>query len=253
VELLIVCPLALIAGFVDAIAGGGGLISLPAYLFAGLPVHQAIGTNKLSSTMGTLASTWRFAKHGYLAAPLVLVGVCCGLTGSFCGSNLVLLVGDTVIKWLMLAALPLIMYYVLRTRDLDRYAQEGFGLRKTLVITAIIAAIIGVYDGFYGPGTGTFLILLLTSCAHLDLRTANGTTKAINLATNVTALVVFAFGNVVLVGLGLVAGVFNIIGNLLGAHLFAHDASRITRPIIIVVVIVFAIRLLFDLLGTPSI
>ncbi len=248
-EFLIVCPLALIAGFVDAIAGGGGLISIPAYLFAGLPVHQAIGTNKMMSTMGTLAATWRYVKHGYLVKPLVTVGVACGLAGSFCGSNLALMADDVLIKVLMLAAIPPIAFYVFRTKDLDRHADDPFPLRKTMAITACIALGVGVYDGFYGPGTGTFLILLLTGAAHLGLSEANGTTKAINLATNVTALVVFLANGTVIVALGLAAGAFNIAGNLLGAHFFHKDGSRITRPIIAVVLVLFAAKLLSDLLG----
>ena len=247
-EFLIVCPLALVAGFVDAVAGGGGLISIPAYLFAGLPVHQAIGTNKLSSSMGTLAAVWRFARNGYLVPRLVAVGVACGLAGSFCGSNLALLADEALIKALMLAALPVVAFYVLRTKDLDRHAGDGFSARRTAAFTAGIALAVGVYDGFYGPGTGTFLILLLTGVAHLSLKEANGTTKAINLATNVSALAVFLVNGVVLLPLGLAAGAFNIVGNLLGARLFSKDGSRVTRPIIAVVLVLFAAKLLTDLL-----
>ena len=244
-EFLIVCPLALVAGFVDAVAGGGGLISIPAYLFAGLPVHQAIGTNKLSSSMGTLAAAWRFARSGYMVPRLVAVGVACGLAGSFCGSNLALLADEALIKTFMLLALPPVAFYVLRTKNLDRHAHDGYAPRKTAALTACIALAVGVYDGFYGPGTGAFLILLLTGVAHLGLQEANGTTKAINLATNVSALAVFLVNGVVLLPLGLAAGAFNIVGNLLGARLFAKDGSRITRPIIAVVLVLFAFKLLF--------
>lgn len=243
-EFLIVCPLALLAGFVDAVAGGGGLVSIPAYLFAGLPVHQAIGTNKLSSSMGTLAATWRFARSGYLVPRLVAVGVACGLAGSLCGSNLALMTDEAVIKGLMLAALPVIAFYVLRTKNLDRHAGDERPMRQTAMFTACIALVVGVYDGFYGPGTGTFLILLLTGVAHMGLREANGTTKAVNLATNLAALSVFLINEVVLLPLGLAAGAFNIAGNLLGARLFAKDGSRITRPIIGIVLALFAAKLL---------
>ena len=89
-EYLIVCPLCLLAGFVDAIAGGGGLISLPAFLFAGLPVHSALGTNKLQAAMGTVVATWRYAREGYMVRGFVTVGVLCGLFGSACGTRLLL-------------------------------------------------------------------------------------------------------------------------------------------------------------------
>ena len=95
-EFLVVCPLAFIAGFVDAIAGGGGLISLPAFVFAGLPVHQAIGTNKLASSLGTTIATVRYAMSGYMVKAFVAVGVACGLSGSYTGSNLALLADAAV-------------------------------------------------------------------------------------------------------------------------------------------------------------
>ena len=142
-EFLIVCPLALLAGFVDAVAGGGGLVSIPAYLFAGLPVHQAIGTNKLSSSMGTLAATWRFARSGYLVPRLVAVGVACGLAGSLCGSNLALMTDEAVIKGLMLAALPVVAFYVLRTKNLDRHAGDERPMRQTAMFKACTTGFTG--------------------------------------------------------------------------------------------------------------
>lgn len=247
-EFLIVCPLALIAGYVDAIAGGGGLISLPAYLFAGLPVHAAIATNKMSSTLGTFFATLRYARHGYMVKSLVVVGVVCGLAGSSAGSNLALITGDGVFKIIMLVILPVIGFYVLRTKDLSVRAAQPLSKRTTIVATAAIALGIGIYDGFYGPGTGTFLMLLLTGVARLDLTVAAGTTKSINLATNVAALAVFLVNGAVLLPLGLAAGAFNIAGNLLGSRHFTQRGSSITRPIMLVVIALFALKLIYDLL-----
>lgn len=248
-EFAIVCPLAFIAGFVDSIAGGGGLISLPAYIFAGIPVHNALATNKLMSSMGTTVAAVKYAVNGYMVKRFVLVGVACGLVGSCCGSNLVLVTDDTVFRVFMLIALPPIAFFVLKTKNLDTFAERPLPPRRALAITAVIALAIGVYDGFYGPGTGTFLMLLLTAVAHQDVRTAAGTTKAINLATNYAALAVFFVNGAVLVPLGLIAGVFNIAGNFLGASMFAKAGSSIARPIMLVVMVLFAVKLMFDLLG----
>jgi len=248
-EFLIVCPLALIAGYVDAIAGGGGLISLPAYLFAGLPVHAAIATNKMSSTMGTLFATLRYARHGYMVKSLVVVGVACGLAGSAAGSSLALATGDAVFKVIMLAVLPIIAFYVLKTKNLSAQAAHPLSARGAVLATAAIALGIGVYDGFYGPGTGTFLMLLLTGVARLDLTVAAGTTKAINLATNTAALVVFLVNGAVLLPLGLAAGAFNIAGNLLGSKHFTQQGSAVTRPVMLVVIVLFALKLVGDLLA----
>ena len=246
-EFLIVCPLALIAGFVDAIAGGGGLISLPAYIFAGIPVHNAIATNKMASTMGTSIATLRYALSGYMVRAFVIAGVACGLTGSWAGSNLALLADAQVIKLIMLIAAVPIAFFVLKTKNLDKFADDPLPRRRALALTAVIALLIGVYDGFYGPGTGTFLMLTLTTLAHQDVRTAAGTTKAINLSTNAAALAVFLVNGTVLVPLGLAAGAFNILGNYLGARSFTKKGASIVRPIMLVVMALFAAKLIFDL------
>ena len=246
-EFLIVCPLAFVAGFVDSIAGGGGLISLPAFIFAGVPVHNALGTNKLSSTMGTTIATIKYAINGYMVRAFVVAGVVCGLAGSALGSNLALIADDTFIRVFMLVALPLIAFFVLKTKNLDKFADEPLPRVRALAVTAVVALALGVYDGFYGPGTGTFLILLLTTLAHQDVRTAAGTTKAINLSTNVAALVVFLVNGAVLLPLGLAAGAFNIAGNYLGASKFTKSGSTIVRPIMLIVLVLFAVRLVVDL------
>ena len=158
---LIVCPLTGLAGFVDAVAGGGGLISLPAYMIAGLPVHAAIGTNKLSSGMGTALATGRLAKGGNI--PWRQAGLCilAALIGSWAGARLALLVDPEVFKRLMLVILPLTALYLLRSRPLGDGAGD-LPRRAMTLRAALIALGVGVYDGFYGPGTGTFLLLLLT-------------------------------------------------------------------------------------------
>ena len=248
-EFLIVCPLAFIAGFVDSIAGGGGLISLPAYIFAGLPVHMALGTNKLSNSMGTLVATARYALHGYMVKEFVLIAVPLALAGSWAGSSTAMITGDTAFKIIMLAALPFIAFFVLRTRDLDVFSKTEIPERRALAITACIALAVGFYDGFYGPGTGTFLMLLLPALAHQDVRHAQGTTKAVNLSTNLAALAVFTVNGQVLLGLGLVAGAFNIAGNWLGAQSFIGRGSAVARPVMLVVIVAFAVKLLVDIIA----
>lgn len=246
-EFLIVCPLVFLAGLIDAIAGGGGLISLPAYFFAGLPAHAALATSKLSSTMGTTVATIKFALRGYMIKKYLIAGVIFGLAGSFIGSNLVLIASNELLMIFMLLSLPAVGFFVLKTKDLDDFADHRRSERTAMLLVSGISFTVGIYDGLYGPGTGTFLLLLLTSVAHLSMREAAGTAKAINLATNISALVVFLLsGNVVII-LGLVAGLFNIAGNWIGANLFHKKGSAIVRPILVVVLILFALKLLYDL------
>ena len=213
----IVCPLVLLAGFVDAIGGGGGLISLPAYLIAGLPPHQAIATNKLSSTCGTGVTAVRFARQGLIPWRMAIPCVAAALLGAFCGARLSLLVDSAVLSKVLYVVLPVTAVLVLRKNTLREEAPPPENVKKTTAVAAAISLAVGVYDGFYGPGTGTFLIILFSMLAKLDIRSANGLCKAVNLTTNVTSLLVFLRGGQVLITLGLAAAACNMLGNWLGS------------------------------------
>ena len=247
---LIVCPLIGIAGFVDSIAGGGGLISLPAYMISGLPVHTSIATNKLSSAMGTTIATAKYARSGFIDWHLAIFCIAASLAGATLGANLALIISDAVFKILMLIILPLTALYVLRKKDLfaDEKA-EKLSFAQTAVLSSIIALALGMYDGFYGPGTGTFLILLLTRFARMDLHRANGITKAINLTSNISSLVVYLINAQVLLPLGLTAGLFSILGNYLGSRCFTSKGAKIARPIILLVLTVFFVRTALEMAG----
>ncbi len=239
-----------IAGFVDAVAGGGGLISLPAYLISGIPVHMAIGTNKLSSGMGTALATFRYAKSGYIRWKLAAFCAVCALVGSSCGAELALLIDDGAFKIIMLVILPLVALYVLRGKALVNDGEKTpLSPVKTTVIAMVVALVIGAYDGFYGPGTGTFLILLLTGVAHLCLSEANGIAKVTNLATNVAALTVYLFNGKVIFPLGLAAGCFSIAGNYIGTRFFAKGGAKSVKPIILIVLAIFFVKVLTEVLG----
>ena len=245
-QFLIVCPLVFLAGLVDAAAGGGGLISLPAYMISGIPVHYAIGTNKLSSGMGTALATIRYARAGYVRWGLAGICAVCALIGSSLGANLALLLSAAVFTKLMLVILPLTALYVFRSRKLED-SGTPYPMGKTAAISLAAALIIGAYDGFYGPGTGTFLLLLLTGLAHMKLTEANGIAKVINLTTNVTALSVYLMNGKTILLLGLVAGLFSIAGNYLGTKLFAKGGAKFVRPLILVVLAIFMIRVISEL------
>lgn len=246
-QFLIVCPCVFIAGFIDAIAGGGGLITLPGYMLAGLPPHNAIGTNKLSSCMGSVVSTTKYALSGYInwkTAPLCAVF---SLAGSTIGSNLALLIPDSAFKIIMLIALPLIAAYVFTSKKLET-TKEAYPYGKTIALCLFIAFIIGGYDGFYGPGTGTFLLLSLTAIARLTLNEAAGTTKVINLMSNAAALAVFIYNGKVIYPLGIVAGLFSMTGNYLGAKAFSKNGVKFVKPVVIIVLALFFAKIIFEFL-----
>jgi hypothetical protein len=247
---LIVCPLLFLAGFVDSIAGGGGLISLPAYLLAGLPTHLAIGTNKLSSACGTSLTTIRFIRKGLVRWKLALPGVAAAMLGSSLGSRLSLAADERLIRGLLLAVLPIAAFLVLNRRLFpDREQDEEVSPRRTLLVCLTSALVIGFYDGFYGPGTGTFLIVAFTVFAKLSVGTANAQAKVINLTTNLTALAVFLRGGTVLAPLGLAAAGCNMLGNYLGSGLAMSKGAKITRPIILGVLALLLVKILSEGLG----
>ncbi len=233
---LIVCPMLFLAGLVDAIGGGGGLISIPAYLLAGLPVHQTIATNKLSSTCGTGLATIRFIKEGLVNWRLALPTILFAMMGSSLGANLSMMMEEGIMETVLFIVLPVVAFIVLNPRIFhDNEEQEVTVNKKTMLVAILSAFVIGGYDGFYGPGTGTFLIIAFTLFAKLDIRTANAHTKVINLTTNITSLVIFFLNGQVAVTLGLAAAACNMAGNYVGASLAMTKGSKITRPVIILV------------------
>ena len=247
---LIVCPLIAIAGFVDSIAGGGGLISLPAYLLSGLPVHACIATNKLSSAMGTTLTTARYAREGYIQWKLAVFCTAAALLGASLGARIALLIDDRVFRMLMLVILPLTALYVLRRKNLfDGDERPPLPFARCAAVCTAVALVVGTYDGFYGPGTGTFLLLLLTRFARLDLRHANGLTKVINLSSNIASLTVYLLSGQVVILLGLVAGVFGLAGNYLGSRSFTRRGADIARPVVLLVLAIFFVRTVLELLG----
>ena len=241
---LIICPLVFLAGFVDAIGGGGGLISLPAYLIAGLPAHQAIATNKLSACCGTALAAFRFARQGFIRWRQALPAMGAAVVGAWCGAHLSLLVDSAVLTKVLYVVLPITAILVLRKDTFREQPAGDVSERKTTLIAAAAALIIGVYDGFYGPGTGTFLIIAFSLLAHMDVRTANGQCKAINLTTNVTSLIVFLRSGQAVITLGLAAAACNMLGGWLGAGMALRSGAKVTRPIILLVLVLLALKVL---------
>ncbi len=241
---LVICPLVFLAGVVDAVGGGGGLISLPAYLIAGVPTHFAIATNKLSSSCGTALTTIRFIRNKLVDFKLAIPGVIAAMIGSALGARLSLFISEKILSYLLMGVLPLAALLVMNKKLFsDRPdAPDSYHFHQH-VILFISAFCIGVYDGLYGPGTGTFLIIAFTVFGRLPVRKSNGQAKIINLTTNVTALAVFLLHGQVLLLLGAVAAICNMAGGYLGAGLAMRKNVAFIRLSILFVFILLAVRL----------
>ena len=242
---LIVCPLLFLAGLVDAIGGGGGLISLPAYLLSGVPLHNAIATNKLSSACGTTLATVRFIRQGLVNWRLALPTIAFAVLGSSLGAHLSMATGEGIMEKILFVVLPLVAFLVLNPRIFHDNREAEIRLNRRTLLTAILSSFaVGIYDGFYGPGTGTFLIIAFTVFARLNIRTANAQAKVINLTTNITSLTIFILNGQVVFLLGLAAAVCNMAGNYVGAGLAMTRGSRITRPVILLVLVLLFLKVL---------
>ncbi len=247
--LLLICAGVFLASFMDAIAGGGGIISVPTFLmaFSGLPTYYALGTNKLSAGIGTIFSTARFIRQGYVHWKLFAPAIVLALAGSVAGTWLQLRTPDVVLKYLLLAVLPVVAVVTLRSRDWPETPSPiSAAAQAAIVWTA--SFFIGGYDGYYGPGTGTFLMLVFIRLARMDTRHAAGGVKVINLASNLGSLFTALTAGYVYVGVGLVASLASIAGHYLGAGLAIKNGSRIVRPTVVLVLILLTAKVGSELL-----
>jgi len=236
-----------IASFVDAIGGGGGIISVPVYLVAGLPTHFALGTNKLSAGIGTAASTIRYLKKGFVDWQLALPSVVLAIGGAYVGTSLQLLTDERSLKYMLLLVLPIAAALLLRKKSLPETKGELPCGKRSLIVWSS-SLLIGAYDGFYGPGTGTFLLLAFCMLAKLDVRTASGNVKLVNFSSNMGALATSLLAGKVLIGIGAVAACFSIAGHYLGAGLAIRNGARIVRPVVLTVIGLLMIRVIMELI-----
>ncbi len=244
-QFLIVCPLVFLAGFVDSIAGGGGLISFPAYLLAGVPVHVILGTSKLSAFPGAIVAAARFAKSGLVQWKLALP---CGLIaalGAFAGARIALGVDEAVIRSLMVVVLPVVAFYVLRSKpDPGEEEKAELPFEKLLIPSLAASFVIGAYDGFYGPGTGTFLILVFAGPLKMHMKHSAGISKVVNLAADIGALLTFTASGKVNVALGVAAALFCMAGSYFGSGLVVNNGQKIVRPVILTVLVLLFAKIL---------
>ena len=247
--LVFLCFMVGLAGFVDASAGGGGLISLPAYMVTGLPVHLLYGANKFSSACGTTFASAMFFRSGALDLQVALIAAAASFAGSTLGSRLVLLLPGEVLKIMVLVMLPIAALIIFTQRKLpeeDRSSQVP--RKKALTLAVVIGLLIGLYDGLVGPGTGTFAIIAFTSVLKFDLRTASGNAKVLNLASNYASLTVYLLSGLVVFSVALPCAVGNICGNLLGSQLALKKGARFIRPMLGVVLTLLLVKVGMDML-----
>lgn len=232
-----------LAGLIDAMAGGGGLITLPALLAAGIPPVQAVGTNKLQSTLGTGGAALAFARGGHMNLRRYWPTVAAAFAGSILGALLVQRISPSFLAALIPILLVLIAGYFLFSPSLgeaDRHNRVGLtGL--TLLIGAA-----GFYDGFFGPGAGAFYTTIFLSLGGLGLLRATAQTKAANFASNLSALGMMILGGHVVWVAGLVMAGANMVGAQIGSHMAMRFGGRIIRPVLVIMSLALTMKMLMD-------
>lgn len=231
-ELLYLAPIIFVAGFMDAIAGGGGLITVPAYLFAGVPPVLTLGTNKFVMTTGTIVSVTRYILHGRVLWPVALVGIPCSLLGASLGASTVVHLPPAYVRSIILLLLPAAAFFTLaRPRTESPPLLHWRSHRLWMIIPALSLAL-GWYDGFFGPGTGSLLMLALHGLAGLSLLQSAKVSRVLNLASNIAALVVFVAHRQVLYTLAFPLALVSVAGYYCGSHFALHSGERFIRAIL---------------------
>lgn len=236
------------AGFVDAVAGGGGIISLPAYFLTGLSAHVCLGTNKFSAACGTALASATYLKHGAVNMKVALVAAVGSLIGSNIGAHIVLMLDDRLLKLMLVVCLPVIAVIVL-VKKLGGEEDRSYllGQRKLIIFGFLVGFLVGGYDGIFGPGTGTIAAIAFTAFMHFDLKTATGNTKILNLASNVGSLVTFWMAGAINFSYAIPAGICNIIGALIGSQMAVRKGSGFIRPVMIFVIVLLIGKVAYDL------
>lgn len=239
---------ALFAGFVDAVAGGGGLIQVPALLVAlpGEPPATVFGTNKLASIFGTGNAARRYAKRIALPWGVALPAAMAAFVLSFVGAMAVAWMSKEVVRPLVLILLVGVLAYTVIKRDLGRVQGVRLSARVERGRALVVGAVLGFYDGFFGPGAGSFMIFAFVRWFGLDFLHASSAAKVVNFATNAAALAYFAPSGHVLWLTGFAMAVFNVAGALLGARLALRHGSGFVRGVFIVVAGLLIVRLGYD-------
>lgn len=239
-----------IAGFaaatVDAIAGGGGLISLPSILAAGVPPHFALGTNKFASSFGAFTSAYTFTRLGKVFVPLMKFTIPCTLVGSVAGVITALKIDQGFLKVIILVLVFATAIYTIVKKDFGNEDKFTGLTRKNIIQGCIFAFSLGFYDGFFGPGTGSFLIFLFIKIYGYDFTIAAGNSKVLNFVSNITSLVMFAINGKIYYMVGIPMALAMIAGARLGSKIAIKNGAKVIKPIFVTIAMVLTVKLLVE-------
>lgn len=223
-----------IAGYIDSIAGGGGMIQVPVLLYSGIPPVFVLATNKMASLFGTLMATIKYFLSKKISMKIVSIAIIPCLIASYIGSKLVMYIPDEIIKWAILVAIPIALFFLLK-KSKDIKEEDTKLTNKNIVLAT---APIGFYDGILGPGTGTYMTIAMKKFLHIDYIVATASTKPLNLATNVGSAIAFVMAGKVLWMIAIPMAIANMLGSYVGTH-FAIKGGEVFIKKVLIFVLIF--------------
>lgn len=247
-KFIILAIFCFLSAIVDAISGGGGLISLPAYFAIGLPTYVALGTNKLSAFLSTFASAFKFWKAKKVNVEIVSKLFLFSLAGAVLGVKTAVSIDKKYFAPISFIILVLVFLYALKNKNMGEVNYYKGTTPKTLLLGKIMAFSLGFYDGFLGPGTAAFLMFCLIKIFKLDFSSASGNTKILNLSSNFASLAVFAYYGHLNFAYGIPIALVMTAGAIIGARLAILKGNKFIKPVFLVVTSVLIIKMLFDML-----
>ncbi len=222
-----------LAGYIDSIAGGGGMIQVPILLLSGISPLNVLASNKMAGLVGVLMATIKYALSKKISWKVVSIAIIPCLIASYIGSRLVMFVSDEVIKWAIILAIPVAMLFLFKKSK--KIIEEKTELTNKNIVLA--TAPIGFYDGLLGPGTGTYMTISMKKFLHLDYLVSTASTKPLNFATNVGSAIAFIMAGKVLWGVAIVLGLANIAGSYVGSHYAIKGGEEFIKKILIFVLV----------------
>lgn len=236
-------------GVVDAISGGGGLITMPVFLSTGFPVHYISGTSMCAGAPGAITAMLKFIKSGYIHWKTSLITGPFAIIGALAGAKLNIILPTEYLEKVMIFLIPIVAIFVLFNKKLGIENEVNkVGKVKLFIYCVLIGLVLGGYQGFYAAGVGTFYILAFAFLCRLDLIRASGDAKFVIVLANITACITYVLGNVVIWPVAIIAAIASTIGNYIGASLAIKKGSRLIRPMFIIIIVGLFIKLLFDLM-----
>ncbi|EFG86689.1 membrane protein, putative [Clostridium carboxidivorans P7] len=244
-NLIFLCVAGFFAAFVDSIAGGGGIISVPAFLLAGVPPHITLGTNKFSSTCASFTSSLKFMQSGKVDLKILKFLLPFTVIGAVLGVNTVLIIDAKYLNMIVLTLLLFVGIYSLFSKSIGKEDKFKGLCKKSLILGILLAFSLGFYDGFFGPGTGSFLIFGLIGIYQFDFVRSAGNGKVMNFGSNIASLIMFAFRGQINYKLGVPVAIFMIIGAKFGTKVALKNGAKIIKPLFVTMSLCVALKILY--------